>query len=145
MFTLHPRLAEDSLPLGDFPLCTCRLMNDMHYPWLVLVPRVPGVREIFELSVRDQQQLLRESSWVSQQLAKYFRAEKINIAALGNLVPQLHVHHVVRYSNDAAWPGPVWGQHPAMPYTAENLNFMRETLMLAFRGREGVPFEWTLK
>ena len=93
MFTLHPRLAEDSLPLGDFPLSTCRLMNDMHYPWLVLVPRVPSIREVYELSVRDQQQLLRESSWVSEQLAKYFRAEKMNVAAIGNLVPQLHIHH----------------------------------------------------
>ena len=116
----------------------------MPYLWLVLVPRVPSIREIYELSVRDQQQLLRESSWVSEQLAKYFRAEKMNVAAIGNLVPQLHIHHVVRYSNDAAWPQPVWGKHPAMAYTAENLAFMRETLMLAFRGRDGVPFEWTL-
>ena len=130
MFTLHPRLAEDTLPLGDFPLSTCRLMNDMHYPWLVLVPRVHSIREVYELSVRDQQQ--------------YFRAEKMNVAAIGNLVPQLHVHHVVRYSNDAAWPQPVWGKHQAMPYTPENLTFMRETLMLAFRGRDGIPFEWTL-
>ena len=88
MFTLHPRLAEDTLPLGDFPLSSCRLMNDMHYPWLVLVPRVPSVREIYELSVRDQHQLLRESSWVSEQLAKYFRAEKMNVAR--SLLPLIH-------------------------------------------------------
>lgn len=142
MFELHPRLAADTLPLGDFPLCRCLLMNDMHYPWLILVPQVAEVREIFELPVKDQQQLLRESSWVSERLAKHFNADKINIAALGNVVPQLHVHHIVRYRNDAAWPAPVWGRHPAEPYTAGNLAMMRARLQHAFADGPRLPFTW---
>lgn len=142
MFELHPRLAADTLVLGDFPLCRCLLMNDMHYPWLILVPRAEGIREIFELTVKDQQQLLRESSYVSERLAKHFSADKINIGALGNMVPQLHVHHIARYVNDAAWPGPVWGKHPAEAYTDDNLQMMRERLKEAFADAEKLDFEW---
>ena len=126
MFELHPRLAADTLPLGDFPLCRCLLMNDMHYPWLILVPRRENIREIFELPVKEQQQLLRESSWVSERLAKHFHADKINIGALGNMVPQLHLHHVARYRADPAWPAPVWGRVPASPYSEEKLAAMVE-------------------
>lgn len=142
MFELHPRLAADTLPLGDFPLCRCLLMNDMHYPWLILVPRVADVREIFELSAEQQQQLIRESSYVSERLAMFFQADKINIGALGNMVPQLHLHHIARYANDAAWPGPVWGKHPAEPYTDDNLHRMRERLVQAFADADTLQFEW---
>ncbi len=142
MFELHPRLAADTLPVGDFPLCRCLLMNDMHYPWLILVPRVEGIREIFELGVQDQQQLMRESSYVSERLAKHFNADKINIGALGNMVPQLHVHHIARYVNDAAWPGPVWGKHPAEAYTENNLQMMQERLKQAFADAGKLQFEW---
>ena len=100
MFSLHPQLAQDTFFVGDFPLSTCRLMNDMQFPWLILIPRVPGVSELYELSQADQEQFLRESSWLSSQLARVFRADKMNVAALGNMVPQLHIHHVVRYQND---------------------------------------------
>ena len=142
MFSLHPRLAADTLLLGDFPLSHCLLMNDMHYPWLVLVPRVEGIREIFELTVKDQQQLLRESSWVSERLSRHFNADKINIGALGNMVPQLHLHHIARYVNDAAWPGPVWGRHAAQPYTPDNLQMMRERLHEAFTDAARAGFHW---
>lgn len=142
MFELHPRLAADTLPLGDFPLCRCLLMNDMHYPWLILVPRVADTREIFELSEDQQQQLIRESSYVSERLARFFDADKINIGALGNMVPQLHLHHIARYANDAAWPGPVWGKHPAQPYTDDNLKMMRERLAIAFADADMLQFEW---
>jgi diadenosine tetraphosphate (Ap4A) HIT family hydrolase len=142
MFELHPRLAADTLAVGDFPLCRCLLMNDMHYPWLILVPRVEGIREIFELGVKDQQQLMRESSYVSERLAKHFNADKINIGALGNMVPQLHVHHIARYENDAAWPGPVWGKHPAEAYTGENLEMMKERLKQAFADSGKLQFKW---
>lgn len=142
MFELHPRLAADTLPVGDFPLCRCLLMNDMHYPWLILVPRVDGIREIFELSVKDQQQLMRESSYVSERLARHFNADKINIGALGNMVPQLHLHHIARYQNDAAWPGPVWGKHPAQAYTSDNLQMMQERLKEAFADAEKLNFAW---
>ncbi|MBE0575858.1 MAG: HIT domain-containing protein [Desulfuromonadales bacterium] len=117
MFELHPRLAEDTLAVGDFPLCRLLLMNDASYPWFILVPRRAEIREIFELARHDQQQLLDESSQLSQVLNKVFHADKLNIAALGNMVPQLHIHHIVRYQTDQAWPNPVWGLFPAQPYT----------------------------
>lgn len=142
MFSLHPRLAADTLLLGDFPLSRCLLMNDMHYPWLILVPQREGVREIFELAPDDQQQLLRESSWLSERLARHFNADKINIGALGNMVPQLHLHHIVRYQNDAAWPAPVWGRHPAQAYTADNLQMMQARLQQAFADAGAMGFCW---
>jgi diadenosine tetraphosphate (Ap4A) HIT family hydrolase len=117
MFELHPRLAQDTLVVGDFPLCRLLLMNDANYPWFILVPRRAEIREIFELEHRDQQQLLVESSQLSQILSKIFQADKLNIAALGNMVPQLHIHHIVRYQTDLAWPNPVWGFSPVQPYT----------------------------
>lgn len=115
-FTLHPRLAADTLALGDFPLCRLLLMNDAQYPWFILVPRRENAREIYQLEPRDQQLLLRESSALSRAAMDAFKGDKLNVAALGNLVPQLHLHHVVRYAHDPAWPRPVWGLHPARPY-----------------------------
>jgi diadenosine tetraphosphate (Ap4A) HIT family hydrolase len=115
-FTLHARLAADTVALGDFPLCRLLLMNDAHYPWFILVPRRAAAREIYQLEERDQQQLLRESGQLSRAAMDAFKGEKLNVAALGNLVPQLHLHHVVRYASDPAWPLPVWGRHPARPY-----------------------------
>lgn len=143
MFNLHPQLAKDTFLVGEFPLTTCRLMNDCQFPWLILIPRVAGVKELYELSQYDQAQFLRESSWLSSQLAKTFQADKMNIAALGNQVPQLHFHHIVRYQNDVAWPNPVWGR-PAIPYTSEVLNHMQQTLMMALRGHRDMPFDWQM-
>jgi len=118
-FELHPRLAADTRVLRQWPLCTVLLMNDARYPWCILVPRRSGIREIYELSTDDQQQLLRESSALGRALMHTFSGTKLNVAALGNVVPQLHVHHVVRFEHDAAWPGPVWGRHPPEPYDDE--------------------------
>jgi diadenosine tetraphosphate (Ap4A) HIT family hydrolase len=115
-FALHPRLAADTFSLGDFPLCRLLLMNDAQYPWLILVPRRAGAREIYLLEERDQQQLWRESALLSKAMMEAYRGEKLNVAALGNLVPQLHLHHIVRHAADAAWPGPVFGRHPPQPY-----------------------------
>lgn len=120
-FSLHPRLAADTIVLGRLPLCLCLLMNDAQFPWLILVPQKNDLREIFELSEADQIQLLRESSWLSARLSHGFKADKINIGALGNMVPQLHVHHIARFTQDAAWPAPVWGKCPAQAYTATGL------------------------
>lgn len=142
MFSLHPQLVADSLPLGSFPLCVCRLMNDMHYPWLILVPQRPDVKEIFQMSVKDQQQFLRESSYVAQRLAQFFSADKINIGALGNMVPQLHIHHIARYQNDAAWPAPVWGRRPALPYNDAYLPKMLQQLQVAFADSAKIGFVW---
>lgn len=118
---LHPQLARDCLVLGRFPLSILLLMNDANYPWFILVPDRPTVSEIFQLSELDQQQLIRESSYLSQQLQGVFKADKLNIAALGNIVPQLHLHHIVRYRDDPAWPAPIWGAHPPQAYSAQAL------------------------
>lgn len=128
MFQLHPQLAQDGFELGNFPLCRLLLMNDSNYPWFILVPQRAGVREIYQLAVADQQQLLRESSHLARVLAEAYAADKMNIAALGNVVPQLHVHHIVRYRSDAAWPAPVWGRVPAQPYTAAGVALVFERL-----------------
>src|SRR5512139_608970 len=128
MFTLDPRLQHDTIALGSFPLCLLLLMNDRTYPWLILVPKRPEIREIYQLTVADQQQLLRESSLLAAALVTQFRPDKLNIAALGNLVPQLHLHHLVRYRSDPAWPAPVWGKTPPAPYTAGQIISLRTSL-----------------
>lgn len=118
MFNLHPRLVEDTFCVGDLPLCRLLLMNDASYPWCILVPRRADITEIYQLSPAEQQQLMVESSLLASALAVLFQADKLNIAALGNMVPQLHLHHIVRYRTDPAWPAPVWGHQPARPYAA---------------------------
>jgi len=131
-FALHPRLEADTVAVGDWPLCRVLLMNDAQYPWFILVPRREGAREIYQLSDADQAQLLRESSQLSRALMQAFRGDKLNVAALGNVVPQLHLHHIVRFAGDPAWPAPVWGRHPARPYApaeqAERLKALRAVL-----------------
>ena len=128
MADLHPRLQQDCLLIGRFSLCRLLLMRDANYPWFILVPDREGISEIYQLSEADQVQLLRESSRLAGVLAERFRADKLNIAALGNVVPQLHIHHVVRYRDDAAWPAPVWGRVPARPYTPDGLEAVIKTL-----------------
>jgi diadenosine tetraphosphate (Ap4A) HIT family hydrolase len=128
MFELHPRLEADCITVGSFPFCRLLLMNDSSYPWFILVPRRAGVREIFELSEDDQRQLLWESSSLSRVISNHFKADKINVAVLGNMVPQLHIHHIVRYESDPAWPAPVWGHAPANPYSEQKLSELVKTL-----------------
>lgn len=110
--------------LGQFELCQALLMNDQQYPWLILVPMVNDIREAFELSEAQQKQLMQESNFVSKALSEGFDADKMNQAALGNMVPQLHIHHIARFKSDAAWPGPVWGRLPAKPYSEGELSKM---------------------
>lgn len=124
-FALHPQLARDSVVLGDLSLCRLLLMNDAQYPWFILVPRRAGIREIYDLPAADQSRLLQESVRLSRVLMTAFKGEKLNIAALGNMVPQLHLHHVVRFRADPSWPAPVWGRRLARPYSAAE---MRERL-----------------
>lgn len=116
-FAVHPQLLADSRLIGRFELCQLRLSEDARYPWFILIPERTGIREIYELSEADQRRLLNESMALSRALMQVFNGDKLNIAALGNMVPQLHLHHIVRYTRDAAWPAPVWGRHPALPYT----------------------------
>ncbi len=115
-FALHPQLAADTQPVAELPLCWLLLSNDANYPWFILVPQREGIREIHELGETDQLQLLRESVALSRALMGLFGGDKLNVAALGNVVPQLHVHHIVRYRTDPAWPAPVWGRVAAAAY-----------------------------
>jgi diadenosine tetraphosphate (Ap4A) HIT family hydrolase len=121
MFELHPQLQRDCLTMGRFELCRLLLMNESRYPWLVLVPERAGISEIYQLNESDQRVLMKESSVLAQGLADGFAADKMNIAAIGNLVPQLHIHHIVRYRDDPAWPAPVWGRFAPLPYNDESL------------------------
>jgi len=125
---LHKQLKKDCIVLGKLGLCAVLLMPDANYPWLILVPQRENISEIYQLSESDQQQLMRESSKVSRVLVELFNADKINVAALGNMVPQLHIHHVVRYKTDAAWPAPVWGAVPAKTYDDAELIKMKKRL-----------------
>jgi len=115
-WVLDQKLADDSVFVVDLPLSQLRLINDSRFPWLVLVPRVSNIEEIFQLSDEDQQQLLQESSQLAKVLSTSFKADKLNVAALGNVVRQLHVHHIVRYADDCCYPSPVWGIGEAVPY-----------------------------
>ena len=115
-WVLDQKLADDSIFVADWPLSQLRLINDSRFPWLVLVPRVSNIEEIFQLSSYDQQRLLQESSHLAKVLSDLFKADKMNVAALGNVVRQLHVHHIVRYVDDCCYPSPVWGVGEALPY-----------------------------
>lgn len=140
MFALDERLAADTGVVGDLPLCRVLLMRDANYPWLILVPRRPGLRELYQLEAADQQQYQLESNTVAQILMELFSPEKLNIAALGNVVPQLHIHHIVRYSSDPAWPKPVWGCVPATAYSPEQWQGRLTALREAFQACD-LPLE----
>jgi diadenosine tetraphosphate (Ap4A) HIT family hydrolase len=135
MAEIHPRLLQDCLVLGRLELCHVLLMLDARYPWLILVPDRDGMSEIHQLNEADQHQLMRESVALSRVLVEMFRPDRLNVAALGNVVPQLHVHHIVRYRHDAAWPAPVWGRVPALPYVPEQRAGLVEQLTDALTAR----------
>ncbi|QFI37213.1 HIT domain-containing protein [Moritella marina ATCC 15381] len=118
-FILHPQLAADTTLVGEFPLCQVLLAKDGNFPWLILVPKINDISEFHELTNEQQIQFLSESNAVSILLKDGLNADKINIAALGNMVPQLHIHHVARFKEDACWPKPIWGQLPAVPRTEQ--------------------------
>ena len=109
IWSLHPQLAQDTVPVGDLALSRVLLANDANYPWLILVPRRPGLIELIDLEENEQVQLLGEIAAAARALKSITECEKLNIAALGNQVPQLHVHVIARRHSDAAWPKPVWG------------------------------------
>ena len=130
MFVLDSRLAQDSLVMGDFPLCRLLLMNDRQYPWFILVPKREEVSELFQLDQSDQQLLWQETTQLAETLKDTLAADKMNIATLGNMVSQLHMHVIVRRKDDVAWPAPVWGKYPAQPYSPEEVQAMRDKLRL---------------
>lgn len=125
MFVLDSRLQQDTVALGDFPLCRLLLSKDANYPWFILVPRRAAVSEVFELDDEARQQLWDETTMLAKLLDKLFDADKMNVATLGNVVSQLHMHVIVRRQGDAAWPAPVWGNRPAVAYTPEALAQVR--------------------
>jgi diadenosine tetraphosphate (Ap4A) HIT family hydrolase len=120
-YELHPQLAVDTHPVASFALSELRLMDDSNYPWLVLVPRAVDARELVDLDAGQRHQLSDEVDQASRLLRDAFAPFKLNVAALGNLVPQLHVHVIARFEGDPAWPAPVWGRVAARPYTPEAL------------------------
>jgi len=123
-FSLHPRLQSDTVVLGNLPLCTVLLMNNSDYPWVILVPRRAGIRELYELREEDQRQLLQESGQVSRLMQHLFVPDKLNVATLGNVVPQFHWHIIARFSSDAVWPAPVWGADDGQRYSPDELETM---------------------
>ena len=136
-FQLHPRLKQDCIAIDRFDLCQLLMMNDSQYPWFILVPEKAGIKEIYQLSKPDRQTLTEESSFLAEKMAALYNADKMNIAAIGNLVPQLHIHHVVRYQSDKAWPAPIWGKFAAVPYTRQqimdNIDRVKERLQSRIR------------
>ncbi len=136
-FELDSRLHNDCEMVLDWPLCRVLLMRDARYPWFILVPRRAQLRELCQLSDDDYAQFGRESRRLSQYLLDSTGAPKLNVAALGNVVAQLHVHHIARFHDDDAWPGPVWGVAPPRPYDEETLT---ELLTMA---RQQLPFDQT--
>jgi diadenosine tetraphosphate (Ap4A) HIT family hydrolase len=117
-WSLHPKLKEDTIDIGDLPLCKVLVIKDANYPWLMLVPRRPEKVEIIDLDEVEQAQLMAEVSRAARAVKDITKCDKLNIAALGNMVPQLHVHVIARRTNDAAWPRPVWGVVPPLAHDA---------------------------
>ena len=133
-FLLHPQLLADTHPVCDLALCTVRLMDDARFPWLILVPRQPFLRELVDLAGDDQTTLLREINRAVRVLQRLYRTDKLNVAALGNVVAHLHVHIISRRNDEAAWPGPVWGVGTADPYTPQALSPQLAELATALTG-----------
>ena len=140
MIKLHPRLEKDCIIIGEFSLCTLLLLNDANYPWFILLPNREDITELHQLSVKDQQQLMAESMYFSHCLEQVFQPDKLNIAALGNLVPQLHVHHIARFTTDACWPSPVWGAVTVIPYNKKQIESIINQLLTWFKNNNDQPF-----
>lgn len=134
MFELHPRLAQDSVVVGEFDLSLLLLSRDANYPWCILVPKREDIYEIHHLSEEEQLQLIRESCRLSEVMTSLFDADKMNVAALGNVVRQLHVHHIARFTDDPAWPQPIWGKLPAKEYGEEDFAERTKRLQNALVG-----------
>ena len=131
-FELHKQLAADTIEVDRWDCCRVLLMNVATYPWLILVPQRPDVRELHALSAGDLALTSGEIVRASQAMERLFQPVKMNVAALGNMVPQLHIHVIARFDDDPAWPNPVWGVTPAKPYDAVDLTARVEALRDAF-------------
>ena len=127
-YQLHPQLVKDSFQLGKFELCELLLINDSQFPWFVLVPQRADISEIYQLSDMVQKQLWDESRLLSIAIVDLFAGDKLNLAAIGNMVPQLHVHHVVRFKDDPCWPAPIWGKLPMVKYEQQRVRDIQEKI-----------------
>lgn len=130
-FVLDPRLEVDTAPVTGLWLSELRLMNDARFPWLILVPRVAGAVEFLDLKPEDRAALCEEITAVSEAMTLVTGCDKLNVAAIGNIVRQLHVHVVARFAGDAAWPGPVWGHGRAVAYAAEERDRLAAKIVAA--------------
>jgi diadenosine tetraphosphate (Ap4A) HIT family hydrolase len=128
VFTLHPQLESDSFFVRDLGLCQLRLHNQKNIPWLILVPRRAGIREIYELDAADRAMLTEEIAQASKALTQLYAPDKINIGALGNIVDQLHIHVIARYKSDEVWPAPVWGRISPEPYPPDTIEQIKARL-----------------
>lgn len=131
-FVLHPQLAADTIEVDRWACSRVLLINDATYPWLILVPQRPELRELHDLAADDLVQVMAEIVRASQAMEWLFQPVKLNVAALGNQVPQLHIHVIARFEDDSAWPKPVWGVAPAVSYSASDLAARLEALRDAF-------------
>ncbi|MBI5902228.1 MAG: HIT family protein [Deltaproteobacteria bacterium] len=134
MFVLDQRLTEDTAPVRALKLCTVLLMKDSSMPWLILVPQRAGIKEVYELEAGDRLILMEEAARASRVIKALYAPDKINIGSLGNIVTQLHLHVIGRFSTDRAWPGPVWGAGQGVPYSKEGLDMSLIRLRKAFGG-----------
>jgi diadenosine tetraphosphate (Ap4A) HIT family hydrolase len=132
-FTLHQKLLEDTVEIIRLKLSRVLLMNDSSFPWLILVPERQDLQEVYELSIEDRSVLIEEIAAASEIIRQLYSPDKINIGALGNLVPQLHIHVIGRFRTDRAWPGPVWGTGPARPYAEKDLDLISGRIKKAFQ------------
>ncbi|HEY0219959.1 MAG TPA: HIT family protein [Afipia sp.] len=127
-WTLNPHLAGDTVDIGDLPLSRVLIIKDSNYPWLLLVPRRSDASDLTDLNEVEQSQLMTEINRVARALKEVTKPDKLNIAALGNLVGQLHIHVIARRTSDVAWPRPVWGAAPAIGYDPEEMNAFKTAL-----------------
>ncbi|MFV0575630.1 MAG: HIT domain-containing protein [Vibrio sp.] len=134
-FTLHPQLKADTDVIGEFPLCLALLHKEDIGPWVILVPKVANLQELHHLPMEQQQQFLVESKAVFNSLEDLFQPKKLNLGALGNMVPQLHIHHIARFETDVAWPGPVWGNTEGKTRSQESTQKLVAQLASAFAER----------
>jgi diadenosine tetraphosphate (Ap4A) HIT family hydrolase len=131
-FTLHPTLARDTVEVTRMALCRVLLMNDRRFPWLILVPEREDVREIVDLPPADRAVLIEEIAQASAVLRSLFQPDKLNVGALGNVVPQLHVHVIARFATDPAWPGPVWGSGAPQAYPEDEVEEIKGRIVALF-------------
>jgi diadenosine tetraphosphate (Ap4A) HIT family hydrolase len=134
MFELNTTLAADTVLIGHFPLSLVLLYKDANYPWCILVPQRSNIKEIYQLDGEDRIQMMKESCTLSETMVSMFAPKKMNVAALGNMVSQLHLHHIARFEDDGAWPSPVWGAQPAKAYEEEKLQDTVSKLRSALAG-----------